>query len=175
MGNVQLIFVLETNKQCDSDWLYIKEAIRHYYVIDNTSVKLSVVYMESKTRFNHRKVLKEIENLKRKYSYGKSVVIYCVDTDKYMSDPNDLALTNKIKDFCTDNQFEFVFFREDIKQVFLDKSVSSNTKKKEAVSFVRNGSINDISRNKFLSNKMLRGHSNLFSVIDSINALSLKD
>ena len=112
--------------------------------------------MDSKTRFNNKKVLNEIGTLKRKYSYGKSIVIYCVDTDKYLSNPNDVALTNKIKEFCFNGHFEFVFFCEDIEQVFLGKSVPSNTKKKEAVNFVRNSSIQYISQNQLLSRMMVK-------------------
>jgi len=43
---VQLIFVVETNKKCNSDWIYIKETIEHFYLYDRIKVKLSVVYME---------------------------------------------------------------------------------------------------------------------------------
>ena len=31
---VQLIFVVETNKKCNSDWIYIKETIEHFYLYD---------------------------------------------------------------------------------------------------------------------------------------------
>ena len=41
---VQFIFVVETNKGCKSDWIYIKETINHFYNYDN-NVKLSEVYM----------------------------------------------------------------------------------------------------------------------------------
>ena len=40
----QFIFVVETNKKCQSDWMYIKDTIEHFYAFDRTQVKLSVVY-----------------------------------------------------------------------------------------------------------------------------------
>ena len=48
----QLIFVLETNRKCNSDWLYIKEAIEHFYSIEN--VKLSPVYLDGKTKYTRK-------------------------------------------------------------------------------------------------------------------------
>ena len=27
----QLIFVVETNKKCNSDWIYIKDTVEHFY------------------------------------------------------------------------------------------------------------------------------------------------
>ena len=28
---IQLIFVVETNKKCNSDWIYIKDTVEHFY------------------------------------------------------------------------------------------------------------------------------------------------
>ena len=41
---LQLIFVVETNKKCNSDWIYIKDTVEHFYEYDRTQVKLSPVY-----------------------------------------------------------------------------------------------------------------------------------
>lgn len=38
---VQLLFAVETNKKCDSDWIYIKSTIEHFYIVDNSHVKLN--------------------------------------------------------------------------------------------------------------------------------------
>ena len=43
---VQLIFAVETNKNCNSDWIYIKDTIEQFYEYDRTQLKLSVVYMD---------------------------------------------------------------------------------------------------------------------------------
>ena len=52
MGS-QFIFVVETNKKCQSDWMYIKDTIEHFYTFDGTQVKLSTVYMDG--RGNYKK------------------------------------------------------------------------------------------------------------------------
>ena len=50
---LQLVFVLETNKQCNSDWIYIKDTIEHFYEYERTQVKFSPLYMNGKG--NYRK------------------------------------------------------------------------------------------------------------------------
>ena len=50
---VQFIFVVETNRGCKSDWIYIKETINHFYNYDN-NVKLSEVYMDGKGRYQYK-------------------------------------------------------------------------------------------------------------------------
>ena len=38
---LQLIFVVETNKRCKSDWIYIKDTVDHFYEYNNAYVKLN--------------------------------------------------------------------------------------------------------------------------------------
>ena len=42
---LQLIFVVETNKKCKSDWIYIKDTIDRFYQYDQAQVKFSPVYV----------------------------------------------------------------------------------------------------------------------------------
>ena len=51
---LQLIFVVETNKKCNSDWIYIKDTIEHFYQYERTQVKLSVVYMDGKGKYKQK-------------------------------------------------------------------------------------------------------------------------
>lgn len=48
MMGLQLVFVVETNKKCNSDWIYIKATIEHFYEYERTKVKLSI-WMERET------------------------------------------------------------------------------------------------------------------------------
>ena len=52
--SLQLIFVVETNKKCKSDWIYIKETIDYLYQYNQTKVKLSPVYMDGKGKFKKK-------------------------------------------------------------------------------------------------------------------------
>ena len=49
---VQMIFAVETNKKCNSDWIYIKDPIEHFYVYERTQLKLSVVYLDGKGNYS---------------------------------------------------------------------------------------------------------------------------
>ena len=47
---VQLIFTVETNKKCNSDWIYIKDTVEYFYAYERTQLKLSVVYLGGKVK-----------------------------------------------------------------------------------------------------------------------------
>ena len=51
---LQLIFVVETNKKCNSDWIYIKDTIEHFYDYERTEVKLRPVYMDGKGKYKNK-------------------------------------------------------------------------------------------------------------------------
>ena len=53
MGS-QFVFVVETNKKCQSDWMYIKDTIEHFYTFDRTHVKLSTNIRRLLRRTNPR-------------------------------------------------------------------------------------------------------------------------
>ncbi len=36
---LQLIFVVETNKKCKSDWIYMKDTVERFYQYDQVEVK----------------------------------------------------------------------------------------------------------------------------------------
>ena len=75
---LQLIFAVETNKTCKSDWIYIKDTISKFYTIDQAHIKLSTVYMDGKS--NYTKKQKEVKSLVSQYlnvsKNNKSQVIY---------------------------------------------------------------------------------------------------
>ena len=98
---VQLIFVVETNKKCNSDWIYIKETIEHFYLYDRIKVKLSVVYMDGRGNYSSNKKEREIKGYISQYrassKTNKSKVIYCFDCDEYINNPEDLKFLEKAK------------------------------------------------------------------------------
>ena len=86
---LQLIFAVETNKKCNSDWIYIKDTIEHFYDYERTQVKFSVVYLDGKGNYGSRKKEKEINSLVSQYGStckaNKSSVIYCFDCEEFDS------------------------------------------------------------------------------------------
>ena len=76
-----VIFAVEADPKCKSDWIYIKDTIEQFYRYERTQVKFSPVYMGGKG--NYEKKQKEISKLISQYSAGskrnQSRVIYCFD------------------------------------------------------------------------------------------------
>ena len=108
---VQFIFVVETNKGCKSDWIYIKETINHFYNYDN-NVKLSEVYMDGKGRYKYKE--KEIRSLVSQYKAtskdNQSKVIYCFDCDNYDTNQNDAMFLKNTRQYCKEKGYECVWF-----------------------------------------------------------------
>ena len=105
----QIILCVETNKQADTDSTYIMDAIRHNYVIDN-SVKISKIYMKTKTRYNDKGVVRDIDKLINMYNHGKSYVVYCIDTDQIESNQMHKMEFDNISDYCKNNDCELIWF-----------------------------------------------------------------
>ena len=63
---LQLVFVVETNKKCNSDWIYIKDTIEHFYKYDKAHVKFTPVYMDGRGKYEKKE--KEIKNWIKQYA-----------------------------------------------------------------------------------------------------------
>lgn len=50
----QLIFVVETNRKCKSDWIYIKDTIDYFYQYNQTQIKFTPVYMDGKGKYQKK-------------------------------------------------------------------------------------------------------------------------
>lgn len=103
---LQLIFVVETNKKCKSDWIYIKDTIDHFFQYDQAQVKFSPVYMDGKGRYKNKE--KEISSLISQYAGGnkknRSCVMFCFDCDDYDSKPEDAEFLKNAKQYYKCNQ-----------------------------------------------------------------------
>jgi len=161
----QIILCVETNKQADTDSTYIMDAIRHNYVIDN-SVKISKIYMKTKTRYNDKGVVRDIDKLINMYNHGKSYVVYCIDTDQIESNQMHKMEFDNISDYCKNNDCELIWFCHDIEEVFIGKKVKDSEKRKTAAEFRKKECVKKLNFNDMRSNKQLKGKSNLLLVMD---------
>ena len=57
---LQLIICVETNKKCNSDYIYIKTSIEHFYLINQGNIKLSPVYFNGKGNYSSKKAINDI-------------------------------------------------------------------------------------------------------------------
>ena len=161
---LQLIFCVETNKQADTDWVYIMEAIRFRYKLP-PQISLSKIYMETKSKYDSRKVLGEIEKRTKCYK-GETKVIYCIDTDAYESNYEQKKEMDRVKEFCENKGYDFVWFCHDVEEVFLGKQIENSKKVKEAGAFRSSRGIEHVQEEKLAAKEIRNKCSNLLQVLD---------
>ena len=171
MGDLQMIFVVESNSTCKSDWIYIKDTIEQFYQYDRAHVKLSVIYMDGKGKYsNKEKVIasqiKTYQNAVKNGASRRSVVIYCFDCDEYDTNQEDLVFLDKAEQYCAHHAYDFVWFCKDIEQVYLGKKVDDSRKKQEATTFKEKGLIASVDERKLHTHEYRRNTSNIMNVID---------
>lgn len=163
---VQLIFAVETNQKSKSDWIYIKDTIDRFYSRDEAHIKLTPVYMGGKTKYEKKE--KDIKNLISEYK-GKSFVIYCFDCDDYDTNPDEANFLEKVRRFCEEKDYKFVWFCKDIERVYLERKVEENQKKKEAEHFKAKKLIENIKEEKLSSFRYSKNTSNILKILDEFN------
>lgn len=176
---MQFIFVVETNKKCNSDWIYIKDTVENFYAYERSQVKLSVVYMDGKGNYNSKKKEKEIDNLISQYKVtaktNQSQVIYCFDCDDYNSNPDDLKFLEEAKKYCNDKGYDFVWFCKDVEQVYLGRKVDDIQKKKEATTFKAKKRITEVDASRLTCGKYRLNTSNIMNILDKYQELVRKN
>lgn len=162
---IQLLFCVETNKRANTDYIYIKDTIDKYFILNN-EVKLTPVYMTSKMKFNSKDVIDTIQRKTKDYAnLGSTVVIYCVDMDDYDSNPDHLREFKQISEYCSRNGYEFAWFCHDIEDVYLGKRISDNLKVTEAGKFRKGRRIDAVDINRLQENTYKCHASNIVTIL----------
>ena len=162
---IQLILCMETTKKAATDDIYITDTIRHVYQLNN-QIKISRIYMGTKTKYNSKDVLREIKEKIDTYTFGDTKVIYCIDTDDYEKNIEHNNELNEISRFCDKNGYDLVWFCHNVEDVFLGKVISDSQKVSEAKAFRTKARIKEIPLNQ-LSGNIKRVHtSNLLNILD---------
>lgn len=162
--NKQFLFCVETTRQANTDYQYIRETLLHFYHESRKNV-IRPVFMESKSRYNSSSVLKTIKN-KQKAFPGETHVIYFIDTDLIDVSPQARQDAERIRDFCNTNGFDFVFFCRDIEDVFCGDKVPSTLKVRYVEQFKRNHGIRTVEPNRLQCEQYNIHCSNILNVLD---------
>lgn len=166
---LQLIFVMETNKQTKSDWIYIKETIDRFYEYDDAHVKFSDVYMDG--RGNYAKKKKEVESKIAQYKIsnkqGFSKVIYCFDCDECDTRQEDKIFIQKVTEYCEENKYDFVWFYKDVEQTYVGQKVPDNQKKKVSAEFKKRKKIEYVNEKALMQARYKKNTSNIILILDS--------
>ncbi len=161
------IFLVESkNDKNDSDYPYITKVIDEVYGARALGHKFQPLYMNGKGNYNdkEKRIAKEISS----YSGTKSFVFVCVDIDTY--EKSSYQLNKEITSYCSKNNYDFIWFKNDIENVFLKKTIEQNQKVSEAKKFYKKGNVMDnIKELSYPNNdydKARNGQSNILTVLD---------
>ena len=162
---IQMILCVETKKSADTDSIYIIDTIKRWYKVDN-KVKISKIYMNSKSRYNSKDVVREIAKKKKEFVLGDTYVIYFIDTDQYDRNPEHERELMEISRYCEDNGFNLVWFCHDVEEVFWGHKVSDSQKVQEATAFRRKKKIEEVQIEKLSCTTKRACTSNILIVFD---------
>ena len=167
---LQLIICVETNKKNNSDYIYVRSVIDHFYDLGPGKVRLSPVYMEGKGNYSSKTVKNKISDLEKKFSAtsknNHSAVIMCFDCDDYSTDAKDATFLKNAEIYCRQNDYDFVWFCRDIEEVFLGKRISDAKKKAEAERFFINDMIKVVSPDDLRAEQYKNRMSNICAILD---------
>jgi hypothetical protein len=115
----QLLFLVETTPQCNSDYLYIRAFIAERYRLYNPTPKLTAIYLRGKSHYQD----KEKEILSKRHQYpGNTEIILCFDTDE---GNESKKINSLIEGYCRKKNYRLVWFHRDVEEVFLGRRLSS--------------------------------------------------
>ena len=161
--NRLLLICVETTNKAKTDMAYIDKVLKTLYVIDNET-KIDYEYMESKYKYNSKKVQNRINNKLKTFKNYK--VILCVDTDNIDVDQSDAKKVKEIESFCKQNNYDFVWFCRNIEEVFWGVIVEDREKIIKAKMFGSKNKIEDSFIKALQSNEIKRNKSNFLIVFD---------
>ncbi len=171
----QIVLVVEADEVSKTDFIYINSVLNELYSIrERTDIKISPVYMRGKG--NYKKAATQIKKHQNAYKkIGNTHVIYCFDTDKFESNPEDGRVLREEEKYCLNNGYDFVWFCHDIEEVFLGKSVSKSEKKDKSRQYIVRHGIEKVKINNLKSEVKVKGKSNLLVVLKNIFDNSCND
>ncbi len=157
---MQLIFIVGSNKDSMSDYLYISETLKKYY--NTLGHKLTPIFLNGKGNYNKRK--KEVDKNIYKYN-GITHVFMCYDIDNINKQAYEL--NELIEDYARYNHYELIWFYEDIEQVFLGDSIPYSAKTLKARQFVPHKEIDNVETINLSQTTISRKKSsNILKVLD---------
>ena len=168
MMGLQLIFVVETNKKCKSDWIYIKDTIERFYNYDQAHVKFTPIYMDGRGKYQNKEqeILKNISQYASTAEGNRTRVIYCFDCDDYDIKPEDAEFLRSAQQYCSTKGYDFVWFCKDVERVYIGKKVDDGEKKRESATFKAKKLIVNVEMRKLCETNYKTNTSNIMKILD---------
>lgn len=162
----QLLFCVETSSKAETDIVYIRETISNYYDLGN-NIRIRFICFEGKGNYKKKDILKKIaEQVKRYKAIGTSHVIYCIDTDRYDTDPVQLRELDEIKHYCEQQGYDLIWFCRDVEDVFWGEQIHKDEKTRMAIKFRSSRQIRNVEDQKLRCEDYARHKSNILHVLD---------
>ena len=159
-----VVLCVESNGRSKTDYMYINATIKRFYQ-DDKKIVYRPIFLESKTNYNDRSKIKEINKLVKDFP-GQTNVIYFIDEDDADISSETKKLNEEIRDYCKRNSYDYVFFVKDIEDVYWGYKINSNDKVKKAEEFNRKKLINNVKEENLRSQFERRHCSNILNVLD---------
>ena len=160
----QILLCVETNKKSRTDYKYISETIKKFYN-DDKKIIYRPIFLETKTRYKEKSVLKEIKDRIKQFK-GTTNVIYFIDYDDCNLSSETKKLFEEIERYCQNNSYDFVFFVDDIEDVYWGYPVSDCEKVKKADEFSRKKVIETVNECCLKDSTYKRHTSNILNILD---------
>ena len=162
----QLLFCVETNKKCNSDWMYINRTIQQFYT-ENNEIRRKPIYMGGKMKYKDNSVLHDIEKQRKKYAKaGETIVIYCIDTDDWDKNADQCKEFGDIINYCQRNNYDMIWFCRDVEHVYWGEQVSDSEKQVKAEQYLRQNKITKTDTERLQVESPRLKSSNILLVLD---------
>lgn len=102
------------------------------------------MYLNTKTRYKAKDVMKEIAGKTKAFTIGETKVIYCIDTDEYEKDAEHKRELDEIRRFCKEGGYDLIWFCHDVEDVYLGRRIPDSAKVQEASAFRRKRKIEEM-------------------------------
>lgn len=156
----QLILVVETNRECLSDKIYINFILKTLYSADPLT-KIQWVLMDGNSNYKSEEVVQSINDCISMNQKGPNIVIYVLDEDVTAKQKKKVK---EIKGYCASSGYETVLFNTSIEHVLLGQRIS-NKKQEKALEFISTDKIKErVSQLRRSDPKV--GESNILVVLD---------
>ena len=151
-----LIFVIESKSEKEnSDGIYLKETLEHFYEYDKKSVV--------------KKIEDFVKQAKAVNKDTQETVFYMFDKDETVASNADVIFNKTVSDYCVQKGYDIIWMNKNVEDVYLGNEIDGKLKVREAAKFKNNKVITSVDIKK-LSRKGadLRHTSNILLELDKV-------
>lgn len=167
MISKHIVLCMESNNKSQTDYPYIIKTLKTFYNIKD-GIYFSRCFMGGKGNYNSRAVKSQISQLKSMNTCECFEVVYFIDLDNYISDPNDVILNEDIKRYCEENGYKLVWFCKNIEEVYWHQQVHDSDKIKYAKKFNQNDNLQLATNQTLASNAISLQKSNFLKIFNDL-------